>query len=125
MLGFTLMFQYLLPQYLSSSPAGVSLSGWIHVWFGPGPTVLAMSATRLDVHFFALCVSTVGIYSGVPCFNLSRSSSSAGSQDGIFLSFIHYLFIFLKFDSPAVRELQAFGLHFVFVFQGCVLVTFG
>lgn len=71
-----------------------------------------------------LCVNCRHIFWS-PCFNLSRSSSSAGSQDGIFLSFIHYLFIFLKFDSPAVRELQAFGLHFVFVFQGCVLVTFG
>lgn len=37
----------------------------------------------------------------------------------------HSLFIPKKCYSPEMGELQAFGLHLILVFQGCVLVTFG
>lgn len=41
----SLTVRYLLPWHLlSTSRVRVSLSGWIRVWFGPGPIVLAISA---------------------------------------------------------------------------------
>ena len=91
----------MLPQDpFSTACMAESLSVWMHVWLCP--IVLAISARKLDVQFFLLYMPAVGVYSGVPCFNLSLSPDGVGSQDGMFLSFVVYFFknvTLLKWES--------------------------